>query len=95
MSLVGENHQNENSCLLPDSNEGGPDAPYVTNPLHPDQMSPEQRLAELAAILAAGVIRLQLRKSSEKSQKSGEISLDFVGRRSGPVPNPGPAESGK
>ena len=47
----------------------------MTNTVHPDQMSPDQRLDEIAAILAAGVIRLQLKKSGE-SGKPERYSLD-------------------
>jgi hypothetical protein len=47
---------------------------------------PAERLAEIAEILAAGLMRLRARKSSPKSADCGEISLDFLGRRSGPDP---------
>ena len=67
----------------------------MSNPLHPDRMPAEERLAELAAILAAGVMRLQLLKSSEKSRKSGQFLLDFDAYQSGPVSKLVPSESGK
>ncbi|WP_085440172.1 hypothetical protein [Magnetofaba australis] len=47
----------------------------MINTIHPDQMPPDQRLDEVAAILAAGVIRLQLKKSGE-SGKPESYSLD-------------------
>ena len=43
----------------------------------------ETRLSELAAILAAGLMRLKARQSSRKSPESRESSLDFVAHRSG------------
>jgi hypothetical protein len=46
-------------------------------------MPASERLAELAAILAAGVIRLYAQKSSRESPETGEFSLDFNGRQSG------------
>jgi len=67
----------------------------MSNPLHPERLSPEERLAELTAILAAGVIRLQLRKSSDKSQKKSQFSLDFDAYQSGAVSKPEPLEKGK
>jgi hypothetical protein len=41
----------------------------------PDHMAPDKRLDEIASILAAGVIRLQL-KQSEKSGKTESYYLD-------------------
>jgi hypothetical protein len=43
----------------------------------------KERLAEIAEILAAGVMRLQARKSSRKSADFGESSVDLAGHRSG------------
>ncbi len=43
----------------------------------------QERIAELADMLAAGLIRVQARKSSEKPQQTGESSLDFSGTKSG------------
>jgi hypothetical protein len=51
--------------------------------LQPDQMTTEERLAELAALLATGLIRLQLRKSSPLSAHLGECSLDCAANQSG------------
>ena len=52
-----------------------------------DSSSVRERLSELAEILAAGLMRLQARKSSGKSAGSGESSLDCPAHRSG-HPNP-------
>jgi hypothetical protein len=41
------------------------------------------RLAELAEILALGLMRLRARKSSELSRHEGERSLDFAAEQSG------------
>jgi hypothetical protein len=46
------------------------------NALDPDLMSPDERLAAVAAILAAGLIRLRARQSSQLSGDWGESSLD-------------------
>lgn len=45
--------------------------------------NPQARLLELAEILAAGVVRLESRKSSRKSADFGESSLHFTGHQSG------------
>jgi hypothetical protein len=44
-------------------------------------------LAEIAEILAAGLVRLRRQKSSQKSADCGEISLDINAQRSGPDRN--------
>ena len=51
------------------------------NPLNPNLMTPEQRRAELCAILALGLIRL--RQSTELSDGRGDSSLRFPPDRSG------------
>jgi hypothetical protein len=43
-----------------------------------------ERIAEIAEILAAGLMRLRARKSSQISPDLGEISLDILARQSGP-----------
>ena len=53
------------------------------NPIHPSDMTAVERLAEIAEILAAGLIRLRARKSSELSPIRGESSLDFTARQRG------------
>jgi hypothetical protein len=47
------------------------------NAVHPDRMSADGRIAEIAEILAAGLMRLRARKSSALSRDPGESSLDF------------------
>jgi len=46
-------------------------------------MTPPERLAEIAEILAAGLMRLQARKSSALSADCGDSSVDFLPDRSG------------
>jgi hypothetical protein len=46
-----------------------------------------ERITEIAEILAAGLIRLRARKSSQISPDLGEISLDILADQSGPDPN--------
>ena len=53
------------------------------SPLHPNQLSPADRLAELGQILAAGLMRLHARKSSPLSADRGDSSVDFLPDRSG------------
>lgn len=45
--------------------------------LNPNLLSPEERLAEIAEILAAGLMRLRERKSSALSADRGEGFLDL------------------
>jgi hypothetical protein len=49
----------------------------MTNALHPARMSADERLDEIAEILAIGLMRLRARKSSALSRDCGEICLDF------------------
>jgi hypothetical protein len=44
-----------------------------------------QNLAEIAAILAAGLLRLQSRKSSPNLPVAGDVSLDCQGISAGDV----------
>jgi hypothetical protein len=44
-----------------------------------------ERLSEIAEILAAGLMRIRARKSSQFSADCGESCLDFPGHQSGPV----------
>jgi hypothetical protein len=53
------------------------------NPTDAKQLSAGERLAEIAEILAAGLMRLQARKSSRKSADFGESSVDLAGHQSG------------
>jgi hypothetical protein len=56
------------------------------NPLHPDRLSADERIAEIAEILAMGLMRLRARKSSHLSRDSGESLLDFSPDQRGHVP---------
>ena len=47
------------------------------------RVTPEERLKELAEILAAGLMRVAARKSSEVCADSGESSLHFSPTQSG------------
>jgi hypothetical protein len=51
--------------------------------MHPDRMTAPERLDEIARILALGLIRLRLPKSSRLSANRGECSLDFPPHQSG------------
>jgi hypothetical protein len=53
------------------------------NPLHASHMSAAERLAELAEILAAGLMRLRARQSTPLSAHCGESSLDCAAHQSG------------
>lgn len=54
----------------------------MDNALRPDRMEPAERLDEVADILAAGLMRLKLRKSSHLSAVPGESSLDCAAHQS-------------
>lgn len=53
------------------------------NGIDPGHLSAPERLAEIAEILAAGLMRLRARKSTPLSPHSGESSLDCPGHQSG------------
>lgn len=52
------------------------------NGIDPGRLTAAERLAEIADILAAGLIRLKSRKSSHLSAVSGESSLDCAANQS-------------
>jgi hypothetical protein len=54
--------------------------------IKPDSLSATERLAEIAEILALGLIRMRARKSSPFFRRIGEISLDLNAQQSGPEP---------
>jgi hypothetical protein len=54
-----------------------------SNPFRIDDLSAGERLSEIAEILAAGLMRLRARKSSQISADCGESSVDFSGHQSG------------
>ena len=51
--------------------------------IHPDRLTAEERLDEVAEILAAGLMRLMSRQSSPLSADLGESSLDCPAHQSG------------
>jgi hypothetical protein len=53
--------------------------------VHKISQTPNERLSEVAEILAAGLMRLLAGKSSGLSADLGESSLHFPGRQSGGV----------
>jgi hypothetical protein len=55
----------------------------MTNTLSPEAMTADERLAEVAEILTAGLTRLRARQSSRLSADRGESSLDCAGHQSG------------
>ncbi|MBT3789627.1 MAG: hypothetical protein HOF94_14680 [Alphaproteobacteria bacterium] len=55
------------------------------NALKPEHMTPDERLDELAMILAVGLMRLQARQSSYLSAVPGDSYLDLVLTQSGYV----------
>ena len=55
------------------------------NPLKPDLMTADERLSEVALILAAGLLRLRSRGTSGTPAKSREGSLDCAAHPSGRV----------
>jgi hypothetical protein len=55
----------------------------MINGLRPDLMSPAERLAEIAEILATGLVRLRARQSTSLLPPPGESSLDCPGDQSG------------
>ena len=52
------------------------------NALDPDHMTVDERLDEVADILAIGLIRLRARKSRQLSSDRGDSCLDFPAPRS-------------
>jgi hypothetical protein len=57
-------------------------------PLYPDHMTAAERLAEIARILARGLVRLQAPKSSTLSADHRDSSVDFSPDRSSHVATP-------
>jgi hypothetical protein len=56
------------------------------NAIDPNRMTAAERLAEVAEIVAAGLVRFRSRQSSRLSADSGESSLHFMPAESGSVP---------
>lgn len=59
----------------------GQPAVMTALPMHAEEAT--QRLAEIAEILAAGLMRVRARKSSQKSPNFGESLLALPGHQSG------------
>ena len=55
----------------------------MQNAIQPNQLSADERLNEIAEILATGLMRLRSRKSSPFSARTGESSLDCAAHPSG------------
>jgi hypothetical protein len=55
----------------------------MTNGINPKLLSADERLAEIADLLAAGLMRLRARQSSHLSRHCGESSLDCPAHQSG------------
>jgi hypothetical protein len=53
------------------------------NAINPDRLSSGARLAEVAAVLAAGLIRLRVRQSSRQSGNRENSCVDFTANQSG------------
>jgi hypothetical protein len=53
------------------------------NPVHPDMLTPIERIEEIAEIVAAGLMRLCSRKSSPLSAVGGDSLLDCAAHPSG------------
>jgi hypothetical protein len=64
----------------------------MTNALHPDHMTPEERRKELAAILARGYLRLLTGRGKEKRAEKPR-GLDSSHERSLNVPEGNEAEN--
>ena len=47
----------------------------LPNALHPSQLTPAERRAELCGLLALGLVRLMLRERGEPSDETGESLL--------------------
>ena len=52
-------------------------------PLHPDRLTPSERLTELGQILAASLMRLQARNPSPVSDDRRDSCVDFLPDQSG------------
>jgi len=55
----------------------------MMNPIRPIHLTTADRLAEVASILALGLVRVKARQSSELCHRTGESLLDFSADQSG------------
>ncbi len=58
------------------------------NPLNPALMTTDERLSEVTAILARGLVRLRARQSNELSRPGGDSFVDFPPDQRGHVSAP-------
>jgi hypothetical protein len=65
----------------------------MPNALDPERMTADERLDEVADILAAGFLRLRQHESGNNSSNFGDFPLDFPGHQS--VPGPDPTQGGE
>jgi hypothetical protein len=55
------------------------------NAICPNLLSPEERMSEIASILAVGLVRLRARQSSRLSRHRENSFVDFTANQSGGV----------
>jgi hypothetical protein len=55
----------------------------LPNSIHPGLLTPDERRAELAALLALGLVRLRSRQSNRLSAGAENGSVDFAADQSG------------
>jgi hypothetical protein len=60
----------------------------MLNALDPERMAADERLDEVADILAAGFLRLRCHESTNNSSDFGDFPLDFSGHQSAHGPDP-------
>ena len=65
----------------------------LMNALSPGRMSTDERLAELAELLARGLVRLRAKQSSRLSAGRESSFVDFAGDQSGHAPATQSAET--
>jgi hypothetical protein len=58
---------------------------FGPNPLNAQQLSPAERIAEIAEILAAGLMRLRARKSSRLLPAGADFLVGTLAHQSGAV----------
>ena len=46
------------------------------NPLHPNRMTAQERIAEVTEILSLGLVRLRAAQSTKLSPQSADVGLD-------------------
>jgi hypothetical protein len=57
----------------------------MANALHPNLMTPAERLDEIAEILAAGILRVRARLRAPRGSTAEQVRVDFSPDRSGHV----------